>query len=117
MQTKPQILSSTSITSDKVVNDAGEDLGKMEDLMIDIDAGQIAYAVVSFGGLFGNKLFAVPWSAFQISFHDKKFVLNVPKEELKNAPGFDKDNWPEQPDMKWLEEVYRYYGCDPYWPC
>ncbi len=116
MQTKPKLLSASSITSDRVVNDTGEDLGKIEDLMIDIEAGQISYAVVAFGGM-SKKLFAIPWSAFQISFHDKKLVLEVPKDEFKNAPGFDKDKWPEQPDMKWLEEVYRYYGCDPYWPC
>lgn len=117
MQTRPKLLSATSITRDKVVNDAGEELGKIEDLMLDIDEGRISYAVVAFGGPLKQKLFAVPWPAFQISFHDKKFVLNVPKEKLNDAPGFDKGNWPEEPNSQWLEEVYRYYGCEPYWPC
>jgi sporulation protein YlmC with PRC-barrel domain len=114
---QPSVLSASSITSDKVVNDAGEHLGKIEDLMIDLESGRIAYAVISFGGFIGagDKLFAVPWEAFQISFHDKKFILNVPKEDLKMAPGFDKNHWPEAADNSWLQEVYEYYNCTPFW--
>lgn len=116
---KPQVLSASSITDDKVVNDAGEHLGNIQDLMIDLESGRIAYVVLSFGGLLGvgNKLFAIPWEVFKISFHDKKFVLDVPKEKLKEAPGFDKNNWPDSADWRWLEDVYRYYGCTPFWPC
>ena len=63
----PLFLTSRTITGDKVINMAGEHLGKIEDLMIDLGNGRIAYAVLSFGGFlgFGNKLFAVPWEALQ----------------------------------------------------
>jgi len=114
---QPTVLSASTITSDQVTNDEGEHLGKMHDLMIDLDSGRIAYVVMSFGGFMGagDKLFAVPWEAFQVSFHDKKFILNVPKEKLKQAPGFDKDRWPAAADYRWLGEVYAYYGCTPFW--
>jgi len=114
---QPTVLSASTITSDQVVNSEGEHLGKMHDLMIDLDSGRIAYAVMSFGGFMGagDKLFAIPWESFDISFHDKKFILNVPKEKLKQAPGFDKDHWPAAADYRWLEEVYTYYGCTPFW--
>ncbi|MCO5381646.1 MAG: PRC-barrel domain-containing protein [Methanosarcina barkeri] len=59
----PQFLSASTIKGDKVVNRAGEDLGKIEELMIDLEDGRVAYAVLSFGGFLGmgNKLFAIPW--------------------------------------------------------
>jgi len=39
----------------------------------------------------------------------------MPKEKLKNAPGFDKDHWPNMADRSWAEQVYAYYGVKPYW--
>jgi len=114
---KPTNLSSSSIVGTSVENAAGEDLGKIEDLMIDIQRGQVAYAVVTFGGFLGmgNKLFAVPFSALTCDCEDKKFVLNVAKESLENAPGFDKDDWPDTADRTWGESVHSYYKVSPYW--
>jgi hypothetical protein len=90
------ILSVGTVLDSQVTNIEGEDLGKIVSFGIDLDQGQIAYAVLSFGGLlgFGDKWFAVPWEALQYSQHDRKFILNVDKDFLKEAPGFDKDNWP-----------------------
>ena len=111
-----QVLSASTLTGDSVRNSAGENLGKIEDLMIDLDEGRIAYAVLSFGGLLGigNKLFAVPWSALTLDTSEHEFVLDVDKDSLENAPGFDKDNWPEM-TPEWGQNVYEYYGVNPYW--
>ena len=73
--------------------------------MIDLEKGKVAYVVLSFGSvnwMHNNKLFAVPWAVISISFHDKKFILNVSKETLQSAPGFDMDKWPDVPDFGWL---------------
>jgi sporulation protein YlmC with PRC-barrel domain len=115
--TYPKVLSSSSICSDHVKNDAGDDLGKIEDLMIDVNSGRIAYAVLSFGGFLkmGNKLFAVPWEALTLDPINKQFILNVSKSVLENATGFDKDNWPDMADPKFGANVYRHYGYKPYW--
>lgn len=77
----------------------------------------MAYAVLSFGGFMGmgNKLFAIPWEALTVDTVNKEIVLNVQKEVLENAPGFDKDNRPQMSDRQWLVDVYSYYGYDPYW--
>ena len=93
----PKVLSASTLKNEKVVNAAGEDLGKMAEYLIDLQSGRIAYCVLSFGGVLGmgDKLFAVPWSALTLDTEKKCFVLNVDKEHLKNAPGFDKDNWPD----------------------
>jgi hypothetical protein len=101
---------------DKVISTEREDLGKFEDLMIDLAEGRIAYAALSFGGFLGmgDKLFAIPWKALTMRVHEHAFVLDIPKEVLENAVGFDKDNWPA-PSRESLSSVYSYYGYQPYW--
>ncbi|MDN7023405.1 PRC-barrel domain containing protein [Methanoculleus sp. FWC-SCC1] len=112
-----KVLSASTIKSDNVRNPQGEDLGKIEELMIDIEEGRIAYAVLSFGGFLGlgDKYFAIPWEALRIAPHEHRFILDVPKERLENAPGFDKDNWPSAANREWLTGVYSHYGYEPYW--
>src|SRR5207237_1345577 len=79
-----------TIIGSSVVNQQNEDLGKIEDVVIDAGAGRIAYAVLSFGGFLGlgDKYFAIPWEAFRFDISDKRAVLNVDRRLLENAPGF-----------------------------
>jgi len=95
----------------------GEELGKINEIMIDIPSGRVAYAVLSFGGFLGvgDKLFAVPWSVLTLDEDKKCFILDVDKHTLETAPGFDKDKWPDMSEPIWRSEVFRYYGAEPYW--
>ena len=110
-------LGATSLIHDKVVNLNGDHVGKIEELMIDVTTGRVAYAVLSFGGFLGmgNKLFAIPWSALTLDADEKRFILDAPKERLENAPGFDKDHWPAMADASWARQLHQYYGARPYW--
>jgi sporulation protein YlmC with PRC-barrel domain len=112
-----RVLSASTLAGDRVRNSAGEDLGKIEELMIDVPTGRVAYAVLSFGGFLGmgNKLFALPWDALTLDEDEHQFILNVDKKQLENAPGFDKDNWPDMADPNWGSQIYSYYGRTPYW--
>ena len=112
-----RVLSASTLTGDAVRNPAGDDLGKVDEIMIDIPTGRVAYAVLSFGGFMrmGNKLFAVPWESLTVDQDRKCFVLDVDKSRLENAPGFDKDNWPDMADQTWGRKIYDYYGKRPYW--
>ena len=114
---EPRVLAADTLVGDKVVNLQMEDLGKIEHLMIDLESGRIAYAVLSFGGFLGmgDKLFAIPWSALALDTVEKRFILNVDKELLKRAPGFDQDHWPNMSDQVWGAKVFTYYGAKPYW--
>ena len=107
----PTVLSSSSITSDNVRNPAGEDLGSIKDLMIDLDSGKVRFAVVSFGGVLGmgDKLFAVPFEAFDVDTENHSFVLDADKEKLDKAPGFDKDHWPNFADPTFADTVTSHY--------
>jgi sporulation protein YlmC with PRC-barrel domain len=101
-----------------VQNPQGQNLGDIKDVVIDRASGRVAYAVVSFGGFLGmgEKLFAVPWGAFAQPKADKDtFVLDIDKERLKNAPGFDAHNWPQMASREWVTSLYSYYNVPPYW--
>jgi len=101
-----------------VENPQGQNLGDVKDIVIDRASGRIAYAVVSFGGFLGmgEKLFAVPWAAFSQPKADKDtFMLDVDKERLKNAPGFDTHNWTQMASREWVTSLYSYYNVPPYW--
>ena len=108
----PDILAADKLTSAKVVNEVGDHLGEIKHLMIDLHSGGIVYAVLSFGGLLGlgDKLFAVPGRSLAYDLDNERFVLNVSKDKLKDAPGFDKDRWPVMADAQWAAEVQGYYG-------
>lgn len=113
----PEIMAADTLEGDDVINARGEDLGKIKDIMIDVRDGRVAYAVLSSGGFLGlgDKLFAIPWSALTLDADRKCFVLDVDKEKLKAAPGFDKDHWPSMADPTWASEVHSYYGQRNYW--
>ncbi|HSF29068.1 MAG TPA: PRC-barrel domain-containing protein [Candidatus Tectomicrobia bacterium] len=107
----------TTIMGMDVENAQGEDLGEIEDLMIDMQDGRIAYAGLAYGGWLGlgENLAAVPWQALKFNSDEGDFTLNVDKEKLRAAPHFAKDKWPQTVDRKWLADVYAYYGARPYW--
>jgi sporulation protein YlmC with PRC-barrel domain len=117
VETHPNVLSATAVIGDSVVNRAGENLGKIEELMLDLEKGRIAYAVLSFGGFMGmgEKLFAIPFEALRLDPSREHFTLDVDKDKLKNAPGFDKNHPPQASDRTWGAEVYKFYGYKPYW--
>ena len=108
----PGLMGATTLVGDDVCNPHGEDVGEIKEIMLDMRSGEVAYAVLSFGGFLGmgEKLFAVPWRALQLDTENKRFVLNVDQDRLKNAPGFHKSNWPDMADQSWAREIHTYYG-------
>lgn len=112
-----RVMGATTLAGDSVRNASGESLGSVDEIMLDIPSGRIAYAVLSFGGFLGmgNKLFAVPWSALSVDEDEKCFILDVDKQTLETAPGFDKDNWPDMSDTSWGSGIFEHYGETPYW--
>lgn len=111
------LLSASSMRDFSVKNIEGKDIGEIKDLVVDWNDGKVAYAVLSFGGFmgFGEKLFAIPLDQFSFDTKNEELVLNVSKERLKDAPGFDKDNWPQYPDAEFINSVYRHYSASPAW--
>jgi len=92
----PQMMSALTVTGDSVKNSAGEDLGRIEDLVIDVQSGRVNYAVLSFGGFLGvaGKLFAVPWEALELDADSHAFILDIEKAALVDAPEAEPMYWP-----------------------
>jgi sporulation protein YlmC with PRC-barrel domain len=108
----PRLMGADTLIGEDVYNRQDEDLGDIKEIMLDIRSGEVAYAVLSFGGWLGmgDKLFAVPWQALQLDTENKRFLLDVSKEHLKNAPGFDKDDWPDLASAEFNTQLHSFYG-------
>lgn len=108
----PRLMGAETLIGDDVCNRKGEVLGDIKEIMLDTLSGKVCYAVMSFGGFLGmgGKLFAVPWSALRLDTENKRFELNVEKDRLKEAPGFDKSDWPDMADPSWVDAIHSYYG-------
>ncbi len=90
-------LTVSSLTGDKVVNAAGEHLGEIKEVMLDLEKGTIDYFVIEFGGFLGLgvKYFAIPLRLLKLDAPNKRFIFNQSREVLEKAPGFDMDHWPD----------------------
>ena len=112
----PKLMGADTLVGNDVYNQKSESLGDIKEIMLDVPTGRVSYAVLSFGGFLGmgEKLFAVPWAALTLDTVNKRFVLNVEKDRLETAPGFDKDKWPNMADPSWAEGIHAYYGTKPY---
>jgi sporulation protein YlmC with PRC-barrel domain len=108
----PHLMGADTLIGNTVSNAAGESLGDIKEIMLDMRSGRVSYAVLSFGGFLGmgEKLFAVPWDALKLDTQEKRFVLNIDKARLETAPGFDRNHWPDMADTTWQSSIRSYYG-------
>lgn len=110
----PRLMGADTLIGNDVYNPAEEDLGDIKEFMLDMQSGKVAYAVLSYGGFLGmgEKLFAVPFKALTLDTANHRFTLDVSQDKLKDAPGFDKDHWPDMADRTWARDVHTFYGTD-----
>ncbi|HYG89127.1 MAG TPA: PRC-barrel domain-containing protein [Azospirillum sp.] len=113
----PQAVDADDLHKIKLRGAGGEDVGSIDDVMIDPTTGRIAYGIVELGGFLGlgQRQFPVPWAAFQPIAGGQELVLNVPKDRLVGAPQFSGSNRPNMADRQWALAVHTYYGVPPYW--
>ena len=80
-----------------VKNKENEEVGKVKDLAIDFQSGKVAYAVVSVGSTlgFGGKMVAIPLQALTLKPGDKAVVVDLPKQQISQAQGFNEQSWPD----------------------
>jgi sporulation protein YlmC with PRC-barrel domain len=93
-----------------VVNRQGEKLGDVEDIIVD-QRGNVTHAVVSTGGFLGigERLHAIPWDSINRDGAGQNFVVDVDRDRLRNAPGFDRNNWPNVTDQQWRQQNQRFF--------
>jgi sporulation protein YlmC with PRC-barrel domain len=107
----PQLMGANTLIGNDVYNLEDEDIGDIKEIMLNVANGEVSYAVLSFGSFLGMgaKLFAVPWKALKLDTENKRFILNISKERLENAPGFDTDDWPDFADPTFTKNIQSYY--------
>ena len=90
----------------------GKDIGRMKDAVFEAGTGNVTFAVLSTGGLvgLGEKLFMVPWYALQQPVSGETLRLSMTAEQLKDAPHFDAEKWPDMEDRHWTDAIHVYYG-------
>lgn len=99
---KAPLFKASKLVGYSVKNKQGEEIGEIEELVINSQDGRIAYAVLSFGGFLGmgDKLFAIPWKSLTPIPDQQSFSLDIDKEKLAETPGFDETNWPDMVPSK-----------------
>ena len=105
------LLFAGAMSGSDVINQAGEDLGRVEELMFDTSTGEVEYVVLASGASMSvdEKLFAIPWRAIVLDPVEERFLLDASMERLRRAPCFERDCWPEATRDGWRENVASYW--------
>jgi len=99
-----------------VKNQQGEELGKVENMLVDVQSGRLVAIVISSGGFLGmrDELSAVPPTALTFNAERDTLQLDTSKERLSAAPHFKSDQWPDFNQPEYSNSVYRAYQVEPY---
>ena len=103
-----------ALEGSRIVDPAGHALGQLEDVVIDVTQGRVAYALVAPSGA-GDRLVPVPWGALSRDAAGDRFVLALDAAGFARAPAFARDQWPPMADAAWARELHGHYGAPPYW--
>lgn len=112
-----RLLTSGTLKGEPVINLHDQTLGHVEELLLDVEHGRIAYAVMAAGGFMGlgERLYAIPWAAVRPDPDRQCLVVDADKDRFAKAPGFDRKHWPSMGRREWHEEIHRHYAARPYW--
>ena len=110
----PHLMGANTLTGNDVYNHKDERLGDIKEFMLNMKTGEVSYAVLSYGGFLsiGEKLFAVPFKALELDTDNRRFILNIEKDRIQNAPGFDTEHWPNMADKTWIDSIHDYYNVE-----
>jgi sporulation protein YlmC with PRC-barrel domain len=111
------VISASKVTGTNVYSTDGDHLGEIYDVMLDKRSGNIAYAVLSFGGFLGigERYHALPWSTLKYDTRQGGYVVGLTIDQLKEAPTFSADDLPASGDRAYETHLHDYYKAVPYW--
>lgn len=105
------LISSNKVEGTAVYNRDGEKLGSVYNFMVDKRSGQVEYAVLSFGSVFGvgADYYPLPWDMLTYEPQQGGYVVNIDKSLLEKAPRYNDGAEPAY-DRGYAETVYGHYG-------
>src|SRR5215212_1806475 len=104
-----------------VWNQNGEQIGEVDDMVLDLDNTQVMYVVVGTGGFLdlGERNLLIPWNSLQLQTgtgdttggQQNAFILQSDMDVFSNAPDFDLANVPQagQPANDWDTDIRNYW--------
>jgi sporulation protein YlmC with PRC-barrel domain len=117
MEDTERFIPTTRLGNYDLVNAKGQDMGQVQNFVIDMQFGRVAFVIVAFGGILGlnDKWFALPWEIMTWSPEKHTFIVDMPQSVLEKAPGMNKDHWMDELNADWVARCYLHYGLAPYW--
>jgi hypothetical protein len=111
------LISSDKVEGTAVYNRQGEKLGSINSVIIDKVSGQVAYAVMSFGGFLGmgDRYHPLPWHVLTYDTGQGGYVVDLDQTMLEGAPTYGTSDAPDWSDRGWGQQLHDYYGERPYW--
>jgi hypothetical protein len=112
-----EMISSRRVEGAPVFNRGGEKLGEIHSLMINKRSGQVGYAVLEFGGLFGafSQVHPIPWSLLSYDVDLDGYVVDIAREQLEDAPSLHLDKTDRPVDRAYEEAMTSYWRTLPWW--
>ena len=117
LEQSTSVISASDVKGTAVYNFQGERLGSIDDLMIDKASGNVAYAVMSFGGFMGigSNYHPLPWCLLKYDTDKGCYVVNLDRSQLEGAPAYPVGSNPNWGDREYEAGLHDFYGVDPYW--
>jgi PRC-barrel domain len=111
------LIAANKVQDTPVYNNSGESLGSIHDVMIDKKSGNVAYAIMSFGGFLGigNSYHPLPWSVLKYDTNKGGYVVNLDRRQLEGAPAYPAGSAPAWGDRDFETKIHDFYGVNPYW--
>ena len=112
-----ELISSARVEGTPVFDRNGHKLGSVHSVMIHKKTGQVAYAVLSFGGFLGigSHVHPLPWELLEYDPDRHGYIVDLRRETLEKAPTLHLDEADRPSDRAYDEELYDYYGAPRYW--
>ncbi len=106
------LIASDKVEGTAVYNRSGERLGTVHNFMVDKRSGQVAYAVMSFGGFLGigESYRPLPWKVLTYDPRQGGYVVDLTREQLQGAPSYAGSSTPDWTDQAYGRRINDYYG-------
>ena len=112
-----ELISSRRVEGTNVFDADGKKLGTVHSVMINKRSGQVAYALLSFGGVLGvgSHIYPIPWESLDYDVDLDGYRVEMSREQLQHAPRMSLDDTDRPIDREHADEVRSYYGAMPWW--
>lgn len=114
MQPQPTMLETSKVPGTRVYSGSHDEIGAVDDLVVDTNSGKVRYAILSFGGFLGlgKSHYVIPWTSLKWDPELNGYITGITQDQLEHSPDF---NSADLRDREWERKVHGTYGAPGYW--